>query len=137
MMKFKLSFSEPQYFINEQKKTVTCKMKYSLKSTDYNLFRMFLDIAYWSKTDEDLIEYETIATAKLDPLDTFDPEIGKKVARAKAESFAYKRVSKQMLRIYNKYNLIMGNAVNELCIKSKGVQEHNDKYLSQFYENIF
>lgn len=132
MMKFKLSFNDPRYFVNEKKKTVTCVMACGLKGTNQFLLSIFKDVADWGYYDENIFRFEASSTATLHPDDNFDPEIGKKVARAKAESLAYKYVKTQMLNMYNKYNMVMENAIEDFSKKATDTIEHNGKYLSQF-----
>ena len=137
-MKIKLSFGSPEYFVNESNNTVTCKLNFRLNPSDGTRYDSFCN-ALFELSDAALKEEESIRdrwtiteTAKLDPADTFDVEIGKKVARAKAESSAYKFMAKKIAKIIdNSYNVIV-DSCEQFIEKAAGVKRHNDKYLSQF-----
>jgi hypothetical protein len=74
---------------------------------------------------------EVTAEAHIAPGDVFDVETGKKIARAKAESMAYKkamnflhRVAGRCMDVLSQYDAFMYIAEN--------VIEHNKKYLATF-----
>ena len=100
-MKFKLKFWEPNYYVNEKNGTVTCVLKFRLDGVigsqkDEDAFRAvrYMTESVYGENNPISYSYTITETAKLDPKDTFDAEIGKKVARAKAESSAYRFCSK-------------------------------------------
>ena len=137
-MKIKLSFGSPEYFVNESNNTVTCKLSFRLNPSDGTRYNSYCNALFdlsdaVLKEEESIRDSWTIAeTAKLDPDDTFDVEIGKKVARAKAESTAYKFMAKKIAKIIdNSYNVIV-NSCEQFIEKAAGVKRHNDEYLSQF-----
>jgi hypothetical protein len=85
------------------------------------------------KEEESIRDGWTVAeTAKLDPADTFDIETGKKVARAKAESKAYKFMAKKIAKIIDGSYDVIVCACKQFIEKAAGVKRHNDEYLSQF-----
>lgn len=137
-MKIKLSFGSPEYFVNESNNTVTCKLSFRLNPSDGTRYNSYCK-ALFNLSDAVLKEEDSIGdswfiteTAKLDPADTFDVETGKKVARAKAESSAYKFMAKRISKIIDKsYNVIV-NSCEQFIEKAAGVKRHNDEYLSQF-----
>lgn len=137
-MKIKLSFGSPEYFVNESNNTVTCKLSFRLNPSDgtkYNSYcNALLDLSdAVLKEEESIRDSWTVAeTAKLDPADTFDVETGKKVARAKAESSAYKFMAKRISKIIDKSYDVIVCACQEFIEKAAGVKRHNDEYLSQF-----
>ena len=137
-MHFKLSFAEPTFYVNENKKTVTCVMtvrpgikgNYKMEYVINTIAREFL-----SDADYDAFRhsFSTIATAKSDPQDTFDVEVGKKVARAKAESKAYNYYANLIDRaLFGRFSDWLDSSTDEFFEKADSVIEHNDKYLSQF-----
>ena len=140
-MKFKLSFFEPNFYVNEKKKTVTCVMKYVLKlnqdapnkSYEFETGLKYIS-DYYLNEEDNAIRYRFTVTdvAKLDPHDTFDVETGKKVARAKAESSAYRHMSKILNRVYGKFIDDLAAMTNEFTDKAESVIEHNNKYLAKF-----
>ena len=138
-MKFKLKFWDPDYYVNEKKGTVTCVLNFILvgvnsSQKDKDVFRAVRYMAESVYGDNNPISYSysVTETAKLDPKDTFDAEIGKKVARAKAESSAYKFCSKILTKSIEKFTLNLASAAAEFVKKASGVVVHNKRYLSQF-----
>ena len=125
----KLSFSDYQYYINYAKKTVTCKVSCRLHMpnnvTDiYNIMRYALDLPY-------INTFTQRATAHLNPTDKFDDEVGVKIARAKAESAAYKKVEKalnMLLRTMSEVNI----QTLSFTHKANNVITHNDEYIASF-----
>ena len=137
-MHFKLSFAEPTFYVNENKKTVTCVMtvRPGIKG-DYKMEYVINTIAreFLNGADYDAFKhsFSTIATAKLDPQDTFDIEAGKKVARAKAESKAYNFYARLVDRaLYGRFIELLDSTTDEFFDKAASVIEHNDTYLTQF-----
>lgn len=137
-MNFKLSFKEPTFYVNETKKTVTCVMTVlpGVKG-DYKMENILNLIAreYLNPADYDAFRYSfsTVATAKLDPQDTFDIEVGKKVARTKAESAAYAYYSRLVDRlIYSRFMDDIDTITEEFFDKADSVIEHNNEYLDKF-----
>lgn len=119
----KISITNTTYYVNKKANTVGCHISFNIKGPDnaINIISLLFD--------HDC--YEVTAEAHLNPDDNFDFEIGKKVARAKAESMAYKRVSRMLVRIAYKMNeAIM--SFGEFIDKAERVINHNDKYLAKF-----
>lgn len=138
-MKFKLKFWEPDYYVNEKKGTVTCVLKFRLDSViggkkDEDAFRAvrYVTESVYGEDNPISYRYSITETAKLDPKDTFDAEIGKKVARAKAESSAYRFCSKILTKSIEKFTFNLAGAASEFIEKASGVVIHNKRYLSQF-----
>ena len=135
-MKLKLSFNEPTFYVNESKKTVTCVMGYRLrvKGNDALAAAIHLVSGAYLDNDENAIRYPFVvsSTAKLNPLDKFDVETGKKVARAKAESLAYKHISRTLNRSIGKFVRESAELCAEFNCKAFNVCAHNDEYISKF-----
>lgn len=135
-MKLKLSFNEPTFYVNESKKTVTCVMGYRLRVKGNDALAaaiQWVSTAYLNE-DDNAIRYPFIvsSTAKLNPLDKFDVETGKKVARAKAESLAYKHISRTLNRSIGKFVRESAELCAEFNCKMFNVCAHNDEYISKF-----
>lgn len=131
--KFKISVIRTEYFTNFDKKTVTCKMHYRIKSTDYRMMYALSWIG--SFVDSDMYAdgtFTVVATAKTSPDDTFDQHAGEQIARAKAESMAYDAVSKYLDRIHNWYVHNILTPMAAFIEKSNGVIAHNDRYIDTF-----
>lgn len=137
-MHFKLSFGEPTFYVNENKKTVTCVMTVRPGIKGNCKMEHVINTIAWAclnSADYEAFKYSfsTVATAKLDPQDTFDIEVGKKIARAKAESKAYDYYSCLLDRaLYGRFAELLDSATDEFFVKTDSVIEHNIKYLSQF-----
>ena len=138
-MKFKLKFWEPNYYVNEKKGTVTCVLKFILvgvsgSQKDEDVFRAvrYMTESVYGENNPISYSYSVTETAKLDPKDTFNAEIGKKVARAKAESSAYKFCSKILTKSIEKFTFNLAGAAADFVKKASGVVIHNKRYLDQF-----
>jgi hypothetical protein len=131
--KFKVSVIRTEYFTNYEKKTVTCKMHYRIKSTDdraayaLNYISSYMDDPMYFYDD-----YVVIATAKTSPDDTFDQHKGEQIARAKAESMAYATVAKYLDRVHTWITRNVTVPMSEFIYKANGVLAHNDRYLDTF-----
>ena len=122
----KLSFTDPIYYTKPNASgttTVYCKLQFVVKGPNdvLNTIPMF--------ADEDC--YETIGQATVDPRDAYDFETGKRIARAKAESLAYKKTSKLFARICGHLTSVALSFM-QFNDKAESVVVHNDTYLSKF-----
>ncbi len=114
---FKLSFGEPLYGIGSSesgKMRVICKVGASIivpqfPNVGFNINRDIVGIGVATCSDDD----------------TPDVEIGKKVARAKAESSAYIQACKRIDNGLGKYEQIYGKFFD----KASRVTYHNDRYI--------
>lgn len=122
----KLSFTDPIYYtkINSGGTTVVyCKLQFAIKGPD--------DVLKSIKAFADEDCYESIGQATVDPQDTYDFETGKRIARAKAESLAYKKVNRLFTRICGRLTdtALMFFRFSD---KVEFILDHNDTYLSKF-----
>lgn len=121
--KLKLSVYNTEFYVNEKKKRVRCKMQFGIRGD--------IDTLLLVNMFSDRNCFEVMAEANTDPQDQFDVETGKKVARAKAESMAYKQLTNMLRRIALKTYYSMQDFM-DFDIKADGVREHNEKYLATF-----
>jgi hypothetical protein len=119
----KLSVTDTIYYVNEKTKAVGCKLYFDVKGSR--------DAITVIKHFSDNNCYEVTAEARLNPGDTFDLETGKRVARAKAESMAYKRLNNLLYRISQRLLNVLSD-IDNFAYKTDDVIEHNDNYLKQF-----
>lgn len=119
----KISVTNTTYYLNKKANVVGCRLSFNIKGPD-NVIKV-IDALF----DYDC--YEVTAEAHLNPDDNFDFEIGKKVARAKAESMAYNRVSKLLARIAIKMTGVI-ESFTTFVDKADVVITHNNEYLSKF-----
>lgn len=110
-------FGEPEFYVNEEKKTVACRLKgmLYLASNEYGMFD-----GYFDKT----------AVAKCHPDDVFDIALGMRIAHAKAENMAYKCAAKQCS--YYMMNLSDNmNAMDDFIEKANNCMSHNVDYIKR------
>lgn len=130
---FKISVIETEYFTNEKKKTVTCKIYYKIKTSDdrknyaINALNVFVDGGMYI----DCV-YTAVATAKTLPGDEFDQHKGEQISRAKAESMAYNRVGTFFTRLLDWFAENVASSMVEFSKKSLDVVSHNNKYIESF-----
>lgn len=123
--RIKLSETDCQYFINEEKKTVSCKMFYRLK-LDNDIVGVFTHIfgeypCYLQKAT---------ATAHLAEGDTFDVNKCMQIARAKAETMAYKNMRQLMKKLSGKLASMLV-VTNDFENRAEDIIKHNDEYLKK------
>lgn len=115
---FKIRFVyEPQFFVNEDNKTVTCKLDAVL---DNSVMRTLFDDAFIGFNDR----LSATATAKCSPNDAFDIDRGKRIAMARAENKIYRQALSRMVR----WRKIFERAI------AKSVQSGN-KFMEYSYHN--
>ena len=124
--RIKLSETHCQYFVNEEKKTVTCKLTYSLK-TDYDTEEALVHLINMFP----FYTQNATATTHLAEGDTFDVKKGMQVARAKAETMAYKRM-KQIIKTLSGKLASMLVSTNDFVNRADDVIKHNNEYLKTF-----
>lgn len=138
-MKIKLSFKEPEFYVNEAKRTVTCVLRYRMHSTSdarYNNLWSALCCMSDHVLDEDanVLRYSFMVTetAVASPFDEFDVEKGKKVARAKAEASAYKHTAKALYKVMGEALKVLTDSSAEFITKASIVCKHNQEYIETF-----
>ena len=117
----KIRFKEPVYRVDREKGTVSCKLLY------YTVYPSFL----YKMCNIDTSLKTIITIAKVGPEDTFDEKTGKRVALAKAERNAYKKVGKECF----KHCKTFAKAYEKMYTfyaKANAVELHNSEYLKQF-----
>jgi hypothetical protein len=84
--------------------------------------------------DDNVLRYEFIATetAVADPMDEFDVEKGKKIARAKAEASAYKYTAKALYKVIGEALNVLTESSAEFISKASIVSKHNKEYIDTF-----
>lgn len=138
-MKIKLSFKEPEFYVNEAKRTVTCVLKYRMRSTSddgYNNLWSALCCMSDHVLDEDtnVLRYGFMVseTAVAGPMDEFDVEKGKRIARAKAEASAYKYTAKALYKVMGEALKVLTDSSAEFITKASVVYTHNKEYIETF-----
>jgi hypothetical protein len=119
----KISFEEPCFYVKEEENKVFCKLGFYIKGPE-DVIRIIENFA-------DAECCEVTAYAKLHPEDNFDLNVGMKVARARAETMAYRQFERMLCRITWR---LMGviDAFVDFNEKTQNVIESNNKYISKF-----
>lgn len=125
MERIKIHYHEPEYFINRENKTVTCKMNYDL-SLPIDL--LIISDTILSKDNRSHIVAKATTTCHGE--DVFDIQKGMKVALAKAEINAERQVSKFMRRIQKRMDDIT-SIINDRIAECAINCEHNYEYLER------
>lgn len=119
----KLSVHDTIFYVNPKTNAVGCKLYFSIKGP--------ADLISAIEAYADVDCYEVTAEAHVAPGDTFDIEVGKKIARAKAETMAYRNIWGCLQRIAARMVNVL-NYIDDFGYKVESVVEHNDNYLATF-----
>lgn len=118
----KVSFNEPEFYINEKKRTVTCRLEGFLNGPQDNA-------ASWTEEiDFPSTMLTTSTTARCHKDDTFDVERGKRIALSKAENDIYSMATLEVSKVAEKLDFLR-TACNEFAAKSIRCQAHNIDYI--------
>ena len=123
----KLAFEEPDFRINHKKERVRCILNFSLKG-DQKVLQM---LSAFYQITKDPLDRTVVVDVKPSNGDAFCVDTGMKVARARAEKLAYRRVAKFLQR-YEALNIEAYKLIDGFLDKAESTIEHNDKYLKQF-----
>lgn len=106
----KITFIEEDYQVDKEKGIVRCFLRSKMPNTLFSEreFRIFT------------------GTAQVCGNDTFDEELGKKIARSKAECKAYKAYTKQFAKL-------LQPIANYMIIISKEVKREHENYLNSVH----
>lgn len=124
MEKIKLIVDETKFYINEEKRTVACKM------SGYVNFPYHNDGCNPFYTFNHIVD-TVVATAKCHPDDDFDIEKGKRIARARAESKLYSKICKGGMRETMRYVFEFEAAHRDFLDKAAGVIVNNGNYIDK------
>lgn len=114
----KITFIGEDYQVDKKKGTIHCFLRSKMPNTLFNgrEFRTFL------------------GTAQVCSKDTFDEEIGKKIARTKAEFKAYKAYEKQLAKVVQSitnYIKIIGEEMGKARLNYLNSAYYLDKYYNK------
>lgn len=118
---FKIRFRpNPQYFINEKKGIVTCKM--------HGLLQTPVEANLWANPKVCSTDVDGVGVAKCHADDAFDINVGKKIARARAENECYLAAKRYLIKERSKILSLLHEA-NLFIDKSYRCCAHNDDYI--------
>lgn len=123
----KLAFEEPDFRINHKKERVRCILNFSLKG-DQKVLQM---LSAFYQITKDPLDRTIVVDVKPSNGDAFCVDTGMKVARARAEKLAYRRVAKFLQR-FQALNFEADKLIDSFFHKAESTIEHNDSYLKQF-----
>ena len=114
----KITFIGEDYQIDKEKGTVHCFLRCKMPNTLFNdrEFRTF------------------VGTAQICDKDTFDEELGKKIARTKAELKAYKAYERQLVKLVqsiSNYIKIIGKEMEKARLNYLNSVYYLDKYYNK------
>lgn len=119
---FKVRFTnKPQYTIDEENKTVKCYLTCDVI------------VPTGISGNQFMYNFRTFAKgyAKCDDKDAFNPEIGKKIALARAESKIYWKVRTEVKNAVRDAKQFV-KAGNKFILKACRVVDHNNDYISNY-----
>ena len=135
-MKSRVEIYKTNFFINEEKKIVTCVIiaDMNLDKLDYadSLFihrRIFKQLGINNSR-----VVQEVGIAKCNPLDVFNIEKGKKIAESKAKSNLFKKVSRVYDKIYDEI-LNISYYYAELCHTCENIAQNEEEYLEKIIES--
>lgn len=128
--RMKLSLTQLGFFSHPTEKWVGCKVHYKVNGPK-RLLKDLQNFVDTHKTENVKLEDDIVAYAHLDPMDNFDLETGKRVARAKVESMAYNRIWGLFDR-YCDYMQENANTLDAFVETASTVMAHNRDYIDQF-----
>lgn len=116
----KVSFGEPEFYVNEKKRTVTCRLEGYLNGP--NTMSWADEISFPNSN------LTTSSTARCHKDDKFDIERGKRIALSKAENDIYSMATIEVSRVAEKLDFLR-TACNDFAAKSVRCQAHNIDYI--------
>lgn len=127
-IKIKLSFDDSQtrYFVNKKKKSVTCIMRAYLLSCCNGIYM----------ANEYPFRFEDVkgvGVAKCSSEDVFDENLGKSMARVRAESDAYLIATRILKRTEEKVKVLI-SAIKKFDTKAFTCMAHNDDYVDNLLD---
>ena len=129
----KLKIKNESTIVDEKNHTVIHIVDWALDAPDlmYNLF--------WMIRNDDKLNFcgRAKGVAVCHPEDKFNPEIGKKMARAIAESNAYHNAATRIRKHLRQLNTIVNQISNigtDFIVKASDIELHNIEYLGSLIE---
>lgn len=123
----KIRFEKPVYNVDEKNEVVVCTLRYKVDAPPTVVFASESSIhdSPWHMTQT----VKTVARVKNN--DSFDVNVGKKVALAKAENLAYSHVKNWMM-LAHKEVVKTVRAMKDFKDKAEKVKNHNIEYMKKF-----
>jgi hypothetical protein len=123
----KIHFKNPEYIVDEATGVVVCKLKFTCSVPDFVHYASKCDFHESPACTEQTVK--SVVFAKNN--DTFDANIGRRVALAKAENQAYSYVNNFIQSGKKELEQAL-QAVNNFKWKKAKVKNHNIEYMRKF-----
>lgn len=129
-MKNGVKFSEPKFYVNEEQRVVVCEIMFDAQMKKHPAWESLVYSVYekrFPKFDARRQLNKVAAKARCRKGDTFDPEIGKKIAENRAKAKAFSIVSR-VWQLHANYFKKMANKctyTSEAC-RAARMAELND-----------
>ena len=136
--KFKLQIANEQYFINEEKRTITVVADVRITVPEFitrtinpqqmpNGYVPAWQTLFW---EEEAVRMRH--TAKCSPDDEWDVDKGMKIAMAALEAKAYRSMAKRLVKWSERFNgflMHVDTLIGDFMSKAKNAAEHDEKYI--------
>ena len=123
----KIHFRNPEYIVDEANGVVICKLKFTCSVPDFVHYAS--KCAFYESPACTEQTVKSVVFAKNN--DTFDANIGKRVALAKAENQAYSYVNNFVQSCKKELEIAL-RAINNFKCKKTKVKNHNIEYMRKF-----
>lgn len=120
----KISFTDQKFYIDQKRNEVHCVLKF--KPLYPSFIQSILTQLKWY-----IPNWTVRSTARLKEQDSFDIIKGQKVALAKAENKAYRKVGR-ILKLVQEYIKLSDWQISSFCDKVDNVNNHNLEYINKF-----
>lgn len=130
----KLVFGEPEYFVNLGKKAVACKLNFDVKTPvgEYSNGHLFnyLDI---SGNDWFCPKTSVVGVAHCSEKDDWNTETGCKIAKARAEEKAYRKVLASVKKSVKELEELVAVGKDFIAAAENNCK-HNEEYIARLAE---
>lgn len=129
-MKSRVEIYKTNFFINEEKKVVTCVTTADLNIVKLNFPHIILSTnkVFTKLGIDNTTEVVEVGIAKCNPMDVFNIEKGKKIAESRAKQQLFKKVSK-LYEFINDEILNISSYYDELSETCLNIAQNESDYL--------
>lgn len=107
-MKTRVQIFRETYYVNEDKRAVTCKLRFRIDVPWISENRPYIEPDTFDKILKSVnikhqSSYEVIGVAYCSPEDSFDLETGKRIAKSRAENYIYRMARRYWTALIDYY----------------------------------
>lgn len=126
----KLVFNTPEFFVNEDKRTVACKVRFDVRTpkgnyTDGHLFN-YAELA----DDWFCVGTDVVGVAHCSENDVWDVNVGCKMAKARAEEKAYRLVLGSVRKSVKELEELVAVGKDFIAAAENNCK-HNEEYIAE------